>query len=243
MSRRAVLAGAVAVASLAAFAAFGGDFGTGEDGGATLWVTRDEGRRVLHEADVPAGLTALQALDRVADVRTRYGGRFVTSVDGVTGSASRGADWFYYVNGVLADRGAAEVRLRDGDVVWWDFRRWAGRREARVVVGAFPEPLLRGAGGPPRSTLVRYRRPGERALALGLGRLVRARAVVLDDRRPARGGNVVRLVPDVRAGTPTLRASAAGDNGPYTLVVSETAARRLAADPAAFRFRYEVGPR
>ena len=55
----------------------GGERGHGT---ATVWVTRDRGSTLLHSETVPAGLTAMQALDRVADVDTRYGGRFAYSI-------------------------------------------------------------------------------------------------------------------------------------------------------------------
>jgi len=122
--------------------------GARDHGTATLWVTRDRGAHVLFSGTVPAGLTALQALDRRTDVKTRYGGRFVQSIDGVAGDAGKQRDWFYFVNGIEADRGAADYRLHDGDVEWWDMRSWKGRAlSVPVVVGAFPEPFLHGYGG------------------------------------------------------------------------------------------------
>jgi hypothetical protein len=140
--------------ALAAAALLSGGCGSGPHGTATLWVTRDRGARVLLTRKVPAGLTAMQALDRVADIKTRYGGRFVQAIDGVSGSLSARRDWFYFINGYEADRGAAEYRLRDGDVEWWDYRSWGGRSDEPVVVGAFPEPFLHGYGGRRRPAYV-----------------------------------------------------------------------------------------
>ena len=51
------------------------------------------------------------------------------------------------MNGYEGDRSAAEYRLRDGDVAWWDYRAWDREGEARVVVGAFPEPFVHGFAG------------------------------------------------------------------------------------------------
>ena len=96
--------------------------GGSSDGTATLRVTRDRGQHVLLVARVPAELTAMQALEREAKVETSYGGRFVVTINGLA-SASR-HDWFYFVNGVLGDRSAAEVRLHEGDQLWWDYRAW-----------------------------------------------------------------------------------------------------------------------
>ena len=139
--KRAALAAALAVA----LAGCGSSSSTGSAGRATLWVTRDRGAEVLLTAEVPAGLTVLQALDREADVQTRYGGRFVQAIEGVQGSLSAQRDWFYFVNGIEGDRSAAEVRLKNGDVEWWDYRSWrGGAMSVPLVVGAYPQPFVRG---------------------------------------------------------------------------------------------------
>src|SRR5207248_7828652 len=106
--------------------------GSSSSGRAIVWVTRDRGAHVLHVANVPAGLTAAQGLERVAKVETRYGGRYIRSVDGVEERGQRA--WFYYVNGYLADRSAAEYRLHAGDVEWWDYRSWKDPAEDPLVV-------------------------------------------------------------------------------------------------------------
>lgn len=206
----------------------------GEQGSASLWITRDRGATVLFEGRVGAGQTVMQALRSRAEVKTTYGGRFVQSIDGLRGSLARGRDWFYFVNGVAPDRGAAEVRLRDGDIAWWDYRRWAGEDEVQVVVGAFPEPLVNGYGER-RETVVRYARSDHRAGAEAIGRLLGASSV-----RPAgtpvpAGANVFA----VEAGRLGFRAEAASPSGPYTLTFSGDAAG-LARDPSRYRFRFQV---
>jgi hypothetical protein len=81
-------------------------------------------------------------------VATRFGGRFVQSIDGLTGKgAGATTDWFFYVNGIAADRGAAEYELSPGDVVQWDYRDWRAAMDVRAIVGAFPEPFVHGTGG------------------------------------------------------------------------------------------------
>ena len=84
---------------------------------------------MLLVARVPAGLTAMQALQRKAEVKTSYGGRFVVSINGLSSAPRR--DWFYFIDGVLGDRSAAEVRLHDGDVELWDYRRWTDPGEVQ----------------------------------------------------------------------------------------------------------------
>jgi hypothetical protein len=153
-----------------------GGAGPGGDGEATLWVTRDRGEEVLLEARVDAGQTLLRALRSEADVETRYGGRFVQSIEGVEGSLAGQRDWFWFVNGIEGDRSAVEYRLRAGDVAWWDFRSWAEEDRRAVVVGAFPEPFLHGWDGDVRPVAVRYER-GLAADARRIGERLRAASV------------------------------------------------------------------
>jgi hypothetical protein len=162
---------ACALVVLVLLAGCGGAAGDGE-GTAQLWITRDRGETLLLEADVPAGQTVMRALAAEVEVETRYGGRFLQSVDGLEGDAEAQRDWFWFLNGYEADRSAAEVRLREGDVAWFDYRRWEAPGEARVVVGAFPEPFLHGYAGEVRPAAVRYERGREeraRALAEQIG--------------------------------------------------------------------------
>jgi Domain of unknown function (DUF4430) len=92
---------------------------------ASVLVTRDCGKEVVVEkAGVDAGQTAMQALQRVADVETDQGGKFVTAIEGVEQDESKMLAWLYYVNGEEAQKGAAEIKLQVGDVEWWDLHNW-----------------------------------------------------------------------------------------------------------------------
>jgi uncharacterized protein DUF4430 len=216
-----------AVAGAVALLAGCGGAGTGT-GSATLWVTRDEGRTVLVDETVPAGETALQALDREADVSTRYGGRFVQSVNGLAGSIAGRHDWFYFVNGIEAPRGAQEYRLHAGDVLWWDYRDW-GRygQSVSAVVGAFPEPFLHGySGRVPPAVVV-----GPRTEAVAkVARLLRATRAA---HAPA-GANVLTITP----GSPTrFTGRASGSHVRFAFVGDPADLLR----PAFYRRRYSVG--
>jgi Domain of unknown function (DUF4430) len=203
--------------------------GSQAKGKATVWVTRDRGSVVLVNASVPAGLTAAQGLERVAKVGTRYGGRYVRSVNGV--SEQSRSSWFYYVNGYLADRSAAEYRLRPGDVEWWDYRSWTDPAQDPVVVGAFPEPFVHGYDGHRRAAVVIST---DRALGRRLAQLVHGRLV---SRSPA-GANVLEVAPSVRprfSAAPRLEPGA-----PVRFTLDLAFARRLLADPALARHRYGV---
>ena len=192
--------------------------GAGEDGGtATLWVTRDRGAELLLEAEVPAGQTLMRALASEVDVETRYGGRYLQSVEGLEGTLDSRRDWFWFLNGYEGDRSAAEYRLRDGDVAWWDYRSWEREGEARVVVGAFPEPFLHGFGGRVRPAAVRYA-AGERERAEELADQVGAESVEPLGSPVEDGTNVL----EVRSGRPAMRAELRGETAgdPVRFVVT-----------------------
>jgi hypothetical protein len=200
-------------------------------GRAVVWVTRDRGAHVLHVASVPAGLTAMQGLSRVAKVESRYGGRYVRSVDGV-GEQGRKA-WFYYVNGYLADRSAAEYRLHAGDVEWWDFRSWRDPAQDPVVVGAFPEPFLRGYGGKRRSTVILT---SDSAPVQALAR--RLHATVTSNSLHVRGPNLIQIVPGEKM---TARLEFTGSTSPGSPVrLIFTGDPKLLLRRWPFRFRYSV---
>jgi hypothetical protein len=226
------------VLAVAVLAGCGGE----EHGKAMLWITRDRGMVLVLEREVPAGLTAMQALDRVADIETRYAGRYVQAINGIEGSLANRRDWFYFINGYEADRSAAEYRLREGDVEWWDFRSWKTRMREPIVVGAFPEPFLHGFGGKTLPTRVFYIEDGQRAAAERLSRLLNGRAT----NRPAilrnRSVNILALVPGYKK--PFLlgdQKPGAGPGDPVLFTFGGNPELLLRAPPFA-RFRYEVRP-
>jgi len=217
-----------ALAALAALVLLAGCGGAGEEEGtATLWVTRDRGAEVLLDAKVEAGQTLMRALNSKVELETRYGGRFVQAIDGLSGSLEDQRDWFWFVNGYEGDRSASSYRLRDGDVAWLDYRGWRREGEARVVVGAFPEPFLHGYDGKTRPAAVRFE--GSRTRADELARTIGAASVEPLGTPAPDGANVL----EVRAGpdraTAELLGQSAGD--PFRLVLS--------GDPELTR-RYEV---
>ena len=88
---------------------------------ASVLVTRDCGRDVVVAKEtVPAGLTAMQGLKRVADVDTDFGGKFVTAIEGVEQNEKRKLAWLLYLTGRMAKKGAVEGKLEPGDVEGWD---------------------------------------------------------------------------------------------------------------------------
>ncbi len=145
--------GAGLALALTALALGGCGLGAGDKpAGTTLTVTRDFGAQQLRRTAAPkvAGSeTVMRLLGRNAKITTRYGGGFVQSIDGLAGGERDGqpVDWFFYVNGVESRAGAAAVKLKPGDRVWWDNHDWSATQTIPAVVGSFPEPFVHGLGG------------------------------------------------------------------------------------------------
>ena len=210
---------AVVLAALALAGCGGGGRGHGT---ATLWVTRDRGTHVVFSGNVPAGLNAIQTVERKLKVTTRYGGRYVQSIDGVDGSLGAQRDWFYYVDGMEGDRSAAEVRLRPGDVLWWDYRHWTPATEhVPAVAGAYPHPFVdRGSTRVVATDASLARRLARQVHGVANGRPSLRNAVVVSGQR----------APDHVA----IRQTGKG----YVLDLGPRIARRLADDPNALRYRF-----
>ena len=136
------------------------------------------------------------------------------------------------MNGYLADRSAADYRLRAGDVEWWDFRSWRNPLEDAVVVGAFPEPFRDGYDGERRRTVVVSSDPrlGKRVARLVGGRVATSAPPDAD---------VVELVPSAR---PRFHAELRrpGPGSPVRFVLDSAFASRLLARPGLAHRRYSV---
>ena len=146
---------------IACLAAGGCGLGEGEErGGAAveLRVTRNFGHEELGTArieNVREDETVMRMLRSEFDIDTRYGGRFVQTIDGLEGAGAGGEqDWFYWVNGVEGSVGAAEFELSPGDRVQWDWRNWQVTMRVPAIVGAYPEPFVHGLEGKRRPVRV-----------------------------------------------------------------------------------------
>jgi len=125
-------------------------------------VTANFGEQVLSQKTVTIkeGTNALDALQQVAQVKTKYGGGFVSSIGGISseygGTNRQRKDWFLYMNGISVNTGAGSYLLSPGDIEHWDYRDWSFRQFIPAIIGDFPEPFLHGYGGEVYPTVVTY---------------------------------------------------------------------------------------
>jgi hypothetical protein len=144
--------GTLAAVLATALGAAGCGLGPGQPASnVTINVTRDFGTHQLGRvsANGPGQDTVVRALERRFKVKTIDGGGFVESIDGVRGGTrdGRAVDWFYYVNGVEAGKGAAATKVHKGDRIWWDNHDWQTVMRSAAVVGSWPEPFRSGRNG------------------------------------------------------------------------------------------------
>lgn len=122
--------------------------GCGEDDVAgipvTYVVSEDFGGHLIDRREVTKlgkAPTVIRVLQReFDDVKTAYGGRFVTSIAGRGATTDPPTDWIFYINGRESERGAAGIQLQGGDHVQWDIHRWDASKLMTRTVGAFPRP-------------------------------------------------------------------------------------------------------
>jgi hypothetical protein len=226
-----VLAPALALAVILAGCGLGAGAGTG---GVSLVVTRNFGDARLGAAQaghVAGSETVMRFLQRSFSVETRYGGGFVQAINGLAGQygSGRRIDWFYYVNGIEAQKGAAAFRLHSGDRVWWDRHDWTAAMRVPAVVGSFPEPFLHGREGRRLPTRVDCA-SGAAAVCATVAR--RLRAIGVPAAQAALGtttdGDTLRVVV-----------------GPWRAVGADPAARQIDGGPtvSGVYARFEAGGR
>ena len=104
----------------------------------------------------PAGSSALDALKKVAEVETSYGGGFVTSINNMeSGYPDKKSDWFYYVNGFFANKGASNYIMTEGDFIRWDYHNWESQSQSAILAD-YPMHFVKGYGGKISPTVIIY---------------------------------------------------------------------------------------
>ncbi len=124
------------------------------DNHAKIIISENFGERCVKTIEVKPGESVIKTLEDNFNITTAYGGKFVTSIDGINQNATH--FWFYYVNGILANVGAADYIIHAGDVIRWDFHVWKRNEVIYAEIEDFPEPLLHGYGGRVYNTTIVY---------------------------------------------------------------------------------------
>ncbi len=114
----------------------------GGQGHAELLVTKDFCSEVIHDgkAELGQAKTIFDMLESSTEVEAQSG--FVQSINGVASDAQ--SFWFYYVNGISSDCSARDYILQGGEKVFWDKHSWSEKIQIPAIIGAYPEPFVKG---------------------------------------------------------------------------------------------------
>jgi hypothetical protein len=127
----------------------------------TLLITKDFGQQILFKKQVSINksTTVIDVLKANVDITTKWDDSYVRAINGFEsqngGISGNNLDWFYYINGICADAGAADYLLRAGEIIWWDYHKWQNAGFANsAVIGCYPEPFLHGYRGKVKTTTI-----------------------------------------------------------------------------------------
>lgn len=145
-----------------------------------ITVSADFGSRVHKDTwtRVEGNATAMRALERVAEVETAYGGGFIQGIDGVRSRydavtvGGEKVDWFFYVNGHLADVGAGEYLVNEGDWLVFDYHPWDYSMFTTFLAGCYVEAFRFGYGGERPDHVVVVGTPGDEEEAAEVARIL-----------------------------------------------------------------------
>ncbi|NPV43495.1 MAG: DUF4430 domain-containing protein [Firmicutes bacterium] len=139
-----------------------------EYGEINIIVTKDFGNEILFNKTVrfEADKSVMDVMEENFEISTAYGGGFIASIEGLKSGfldakTRRKIDWFYYVNGALAQVGAKDYYLKPNDVVIWDYYDWSGNYYISNIIGAYPYNFVNGYRGNILETEIRYEREYE----------------------------------------------------------------------------------
>ncbi len=122
-------------------------------------VTANFGHELIVDTtfELTSSISALEGLQQVSKVETKYGGAFVQDINNARSQqGGSGQDWFVYVNGIQTKTGAHDYDLHLGDVEHLDLHSWDFRQFIPAIIGDFPEPFLHGYEGDVRPTTIVY---------------------------------------------------------------------------------------
>lgn len=141
----------IAVIFISAICAFA------QENTAKLWITHNFSSCKLLEKKVEIDNSSVMSiLKNNAQIKTAYAGGFVAEINGLASGEESGmrSDWFYYVNGIMANIGALAYFPQANDVIWWDYHSWDNTVYISSVIGCYPQPFLNGYNGEVSKTVI-----------------------------------------------------------------------------------------
>ncbi|MBF8982536.1 DUF4430 domain-containing protein [Lutibacter sp. B2] len=125
-----------------------------ETGKVNVIISKDFGNKELSKknVDFSKDLSVMEVMEENFKVETAYGGGFINAIDGLKSGFTgvkdkKKKDWFYYVNGILAQVGAEDYYLTPNDFIIWDYHDWDNNIYGSSIIGAYPMNFTNGQEG------------------------------------------------------------------------------------------------
>lgn len=92
----------------------------------TIVLSENKGEKVLEEKviNIKKDAILMDVMQENFDLETDDKATFIIGIDGLKAKDGENKAWMYDVNGKEALIGASEYKLKDGDKVEFDFRKW-----------------------------------------------------------------------------------------------------------------------
>ncbi|WZL72249.1 DUF4430 domain-containing protein [Clostridiaceae bacterium 35-E11] len=125
-------------------------------------VSKDFGSETLHDQKMrlTENMSVMEIMEENFTIEIAYGGGFINGIDGFksgfTGMKDKKKiDWFYYVNGILAEVGSDEYELKPNDFIIWDYHHWNSAYGSSII-GAYPINFTNAYEGNPLEIEILY---------------------------------------------------------------------------------------
>jgi len=113
------------------------------------------------ELDFAKDTSIMEIMEENLEIEKAYGGGFVNSINGLKSGFTdskdkKKLDWFYYINGNLAQVGADDYYLSSEDTIVWDYHDWSNEEYISSIIGAYPNNFTKGVEGSVLKSEIRY---------------------------------------------------------------------------------------
>ncbi len=126
-------------------------------------ISKDFGNEEVYskELDFTKDTSVMEVMEENLEIETAHGGGFISSINGlksgfIGSKDKKKLDWFYYINGNLAQVGADDYYLNPEDNIIWDYHDWSNEMYISSIIGAYPNNFTKGYDGNVLETEIRY---------------------------------------------------------------------------------------
>ncbi|MCT4585525.1 MAG: DUF4430 domain-containing protein [Peptostreptococcaceae bacterium] len=116
-----------------------------------LTVSKDFFNEIIFDEDVDLknDYSIMDILKEHTEVETSYGGSFVESINSYKSNfkdenKDKKRDWFYYVNGYMADVSCEDYLPKENDHIVFDYHAWSDKSYNNALISSFEKSFKNG---------------------------------------------------------------------------------------------------